>query len=511
MRADDGKFLAIAGEGSFTLPHKPINVWFLIPFGTDPLEIGIFDGETSGLWDGRTNNLTYTLYADPNQDAGIPDFPIHTLPLIGTYEGTAMTDNDWYPIILDPNAQPVKDSLVPNPDPNVGGQVYCLYMKIEPNYRGRRCLSQFLQNQSERHPHPDIPLPRSFALVAPFTSWDDHNVLYPDGWPGESTYDGIWNLTVRLPEPTEGSPLPVTTLAFFDGDFDYGNWVGTTEDTADYDTTNPLANESAKGRGQPPDDNFPPDPNAEPPTPGHPALILPDVNYEVIVPDLSRTVLENTYQNDNPSGTSEWEGFRLTTMDVITDPNDTNKEADHDEIPSLPYGDYLWNIKGLDIGNLIAVAASGPLEFRGQGGQGCTPGFWKQSQHLAAWVGYSPDDNYSDVMDIVALGGPDISLIDALSAGGGGANAMGRHAVAALLNGATPYVNYVYDDVLVKEMVQEAYATGDFNRVHFLLVQENELEGTLCDNFGSFFPPDTPDDPPADDGPGNRGKPKNNK
>ena len=59
--------------------------------------------------------------------------------------------------------------------------------------------------------------------------------------------------------------------------------------------------------------------------------------------------------------------------------------------------------------------------------------------------------------------------------GGGGEKALGRHAVAALLNAASPDVDYAYTEAEVIAAVQNAYATGDFNRVKNDLEYQNEL------------------------------------
>jgi hypothetical protein len=71
--------------------------------------------------------------------------------------------------------------------------------------------------------------------------------------------------------------------------------------------------------------------------------------------------------------------------------------------------------------------------------QGCTPGYWKQPHHFDSWVGYAPTDNFAAVFGRVVPGVT--TLEDALKAGGGGLNALARHAVAALLNAANPDVN----------------------------------------------------------------------
>jgi hypothetical protein len=70
---------------------------------------------------------------------------------------------------------------------------------------------------------------------------------------------------------------------------------------------------------------------------------------------------------------------------------------------------------------------------------GCTPGFWKQSQHFQYWTGYSPSTLFSDVFEDAF---PGKTLLQVVSNGGGGLNALGRHTVAALLNAANPDVNY---------------------------------------------------------------------
>ena len=85
------------------------------------------------------------------------------------------------------------------------------------------------------------------------------------------------------------------------------------------------------------------------------------------------------------------------------------------------------------------------------GGQGCTPGYWKNNainwEHVS-WYDYSPDDLFSDVFDrditvkVDKVMVTDPTLLQALSAQGGDINALARHAVAALLNASNPNVSY---------------------------------------------------------------------
>jgi hypothetical protein len=111
------------------------------------------------------------------------------------------------------------------------------------------------------------------------------------------------------------------------------------------------------------------------------------------------------------------------------------------------------------------------------GGEGCTPGYWKN--HTYMWVGYSTDELFSDVFGVDA---GEITLLEALNQGGGGAKALGRHAVAALLNSASS-VDYAYSEAEIIAMVQDAYATEDYETAKDMLAYENEM-GCPLDNGG---------------------------
>ena len=94
---------------------------------------------------------------------------------------------------------------------------------------------------------------------------------------------------------------------------------------------------------------------------------------------------------------------------------------------------------------LIAEVAS--VVYAHEGYQGCTPGYWKN--HPDSWVGYSPDDLFSDVFARVITirsGGQDTitdpTLMEALNGTGGSVTALARHAVAGILNASHPDINY---------------------------------------------------------------------
>jgi hypothetical protein len=105
------------------------------------------------------------------------------------------------------------------------------------------------------------------------------------------------------------------------------------------------------------------------------------------------------------------------------------------------------------------------------GGEGCTPGYWKQEQHFGSWVTYEPGDSFDTVFGVDSSFA---TLLDAVSANGGGENALGRHAVAALLNAASADVASSFTTADVIQMVQDAYESGDFETVKDQFEADNE-------------------------------------
>ena len=109
------------------------------------------------------------------------------------------------------------------------------------------------------------------------------------------------------------------------------------------------------------------------------------------------------------------------------------------------------------------------------GTEGCTPGYWKQEQHFDSWPApYDPDDAFSDHFEDVF---PGMTMLDVLSQGGGGLNALGRHMVAALLNSAHPGVDYSFVEVEVIDWFDNTVPnTKDYyNFVKDKFEDENQL------------------------------------
>ena len=124
---------------------------------------------------------------------------------------------------------------------------------------------------------------------------------------------------------------------------------------------------------------------------------------------------------------------------------------------------------------LVLLPAAATTMFA-QTGEGCTPGYWKQDHHAGSWVGHAPDNLYSAVFGVA--GGPN-TLLQVLQTGGGGEQALGRHAVAALLNASHPDVGYLYSVEEVIAKVRGAYESGDFETAKDLLEEQNELDCPL--------------------------------
>jgi len=84
-----------------------------------------------------------------------------------------------------------------------------------------------------------------------------------------------------------------------------------------------------------------------------------------------------------------------------------------------------------------------------------TPGFWKGQNSLKNWskTGLSPNDRFVLVFNLNTTFDP--TLLDVLKGHGGGTNALGRHAVAALLNASLPNSSYPYAPDEIKSAVKE--------------------------------------------------------
>ena len=98
--------------------------------------------------------------------------------------------------------------------------------------------------------------------------------------------------------------------------------------------------------------------------------------------------------------------------------------------------------------------------------EGCTPGYWKQSQHFDSWVGYTTGQTLESVFDVPdAYGLDNVTLLSALSLPGGSTTAAAaqillRAAVASLLNSASPDVDFSLTTAQVISQVNTALASN---------------------------------------------------
>jgi hypothetical protein len=114
-------------------------------------------------------------------------------------------------------------------------------------------------------------------------------------------------------------------------------------------------------------------------------------------------------------------------------------------------------------GNANYDPANGPCEpfhVEQGGAEGCTPGYWKQTQHFDSWTGFSPGDSFEQIFQRDAYAGMP-SLLGVLELTGGGLNALGRQSVAALLNATSSGVDYPFTSQQVIAMFQAAFDSGN--------------------------------------------------
>jgi len=120
---------------------------------------------------------------------------------------------------------------------------------------------------------------------------------------------------------------------------------------------------------------------------------------------------------------------------------------------------------GLGPGGLQDTIIEVPLSY------GCPPAFWKVKYHYDLWA-ESLDATFSEVFGVVPNGG-DLPLTKALKMAGDGENALLRHGTASYLNSIYQNIDYFFTAEEVIAIVQEAYATGDFEAAKNRVQAEN--------------------------------------
>jgi hypothetical protein len=114
------------------------------------------------------------------------------------------------------------------------------------------------------------------------------------------------------------------------------------------------------------------------------------------------------------------------------------------------------------------------------GGEGCTPGFWKNTDVFPA--PYSPSTTLGSVFTGLSADDASLTFAEALALGGGGLDALLRQAVAALLNAASADVDYPLSTTEVITLTNAAIASGDYETTKDLFDEFNNLTAPgFCD------------------------------
>jgi hypothetical protein len=130
-------------------------------------------------------------------------------------------------------------------------------------------------------------------------------------------------------------------------------------------------------------------------------------------------------------------------------------------------------------------------------GEGCAVGFWKKSRHFGYWQNYDADescgvpDNFCNVFICSTNASQDVfggkTLLGVIKQPGNGLKALGRHAVAALLNASSSDVEYALSANHVIDMVNAAIASNDLATYTYVKQQLAALNQQYCPVSGDNF------------------------
>ncbi len=103
-----------------------------------------------------------------------------------------------------------------------------------------------------------------------------------------------------------------------------------------------------------------------------------------------------------------------------------------------------------------------------EGGEGCTPGYWGRRQHFDSWTSpYTTSTSFQSVFGVNAY--PGMTLLDVVNNPGPPKKQLGRMAVAALLNAASPGVDFDLTTAQVIAAFNAAWASGDYETTKDML------------------------------------------
>jgi hypothetical protein len=110
-----------------------------------------------------------------------------------------------------------------------------------------------------------------------------------------------------------------------------------------------------------------------------------------------------------------------------------------------------------------------------QSGQGCTPGYWRQSQHFGSYTApITPSTRFESVFTDFAGFPNNGTWLQAVTLKGGAFNALIRHTAAAYLNALSPNVDYDLTPAQVIATYNAAVASGDWDNAKNIFSALNE-------------------------------------
>jgi hypothetical protein len=147
-------------------------------------------------------------------------------------------------------------------------------------------------------------------------------------------------------------------------------------------------------------------------------------------------------------------GFALNRVDidVITGTEATPVTTSRTESgPTVT--DFVSGSRGGGLRGVTATFVNEPLPPPPGGGEGCTPGYWKQRHHFDSWpAGINPTDQFSAHFE----------------------DALGRHTVAALLNAASSGVSSGLTAAEVVNAFNAVFPDGDYEGQKNIFANLNE-------------------------------------
>lgn len=336
---NDFRFLSITGAGIQTLGDQTLLFKIAAPANTATFELGVFDGNTGGAWDQGTQELEFTLFADPEGDA-TGTFQV------GQWAGNSMADNAWQNFTVNNVSQARGTS-----------NDFFYLLRVRAASYSAMFWSSFKLRVSGSIGALRLT---NIAYTAPMGTQQDAQLIYPN-YPAltPTVYDGTWNFFVDV-------PTQLGSISFWDGDLDRGSFDCSDNDVDDQDTPNgipPFASGAAvvaegvasvgvvacqDASGNPTTGMT----TSNPPDDSRSSVFRrgPGIAYDVITPN------GTIFTNNNPSGNLEWEQFRLDTAAFDRATMDYRADA-------LPAGIYRLRIQGVDLSNLNAIRA--PFEILG--------------------------------------------------------------------------------------------------------------------------------------------------